>query len=112
MIALARCQQSGIGRGTLLLAGDEAQTVRPTDFEWAWLNDMLHDSIGAPQEFKLPVNLRSPRRIADLVNRAWDLYDHLSKQDRPSGNSYAEIDEIRRTRFCMPPCAGVTCRNF
>lgn len=79
--------------GSLLLAGDEAQTVRPTDFEWAWMNDMLHAIIGQPQEFKLTVNLRSPRRIADVVNRAWDLYDHLSKQDRPSGTGYAEIED-------------------
>jgi hypothetical protein len=77
----------------LLLAGDEAQTVRPTDFEWAWLNDMLHDTVSQPQEFKLPVNLRSPRRIADLVNRAWDFYGFLNKQDRPSGTGYAEIDD-------------------
>jgi hypothetical protein len=93
VIALARCAGAGGRHVPLLLAGDEAQTVRPTDFEWAWLNDMLHDSMGAPQEFKLPVNLRSPRRIADLVNRAWDLYDHLAKQDRPSGSGYAEIDD-------------------
>jgi tetratricopeptide (TPR) repeat protein len=76
-----------------LLAGDEAQTVRPTDFEWAWMNDMLHATIGQPQEFRLTVNLRSPRRIADVVNRAWDLYDYLHKQDRPSGTGYAEIDD-------------------
>ena len=93
MIALARHAGSAGRHAPLLLAGDEAQTVRATDFEWAWLNDMLHDSMGAPQEFKLPVNLRSPRRIADLVNRAWDLYDHLHKQDRPSGSGYAEIDD-------------------
>ena len=76
----------------LLLAGDEAQTVQPTDFEWAWLNDILHSTIGQPQEFKLAVNLRSPRRIADLVNRSWDYYDYLQKQSRPSGTGYAEID--------------------
>jgi hypothetical protein len=93
VIALARRAGPGSRPAPLLLAGDEAQTVRATDFEWAWLNDMLHDSMGAPQEFKLPVNLRSPRRIADLVNRAWDLYDHLAKQDRPSGSGYAEIDD-------------------
>ncbi len=77
----------------LLLAGDEAQTVRPTDFEWAWLNDMLHTTLSQPQEFKLPVNLRCPRRIANLVNRTWDLYDFLDKQDRPSGAGSAEIDD-------------------
>ena len=54
---------------------------------------MLHTSFGQPQEFKLSVNLRSPRRIADLVNRAWDFYDYLHKQDRPSGTGYAEIDD-------------------
>ncbi len=78
---------------SLLLAGDEAQTVRPTDFEWAWLNDMLHTTVSQPQEFKLPVNLRSPRKIAELVNRAWDYYDVLHKQDRPSGTGFAEIED-------------------
>ena len=77
----------------LMLAGDEAQTVRATDFEWAWLNDMLHSTLGAPQEFKMAVNLRSPRRIAALVNRSWDFYDFLDKQDRPSGTGYAEIED-------------------
>src|SRR5581483_9465010 len=27
---------------TLLVAGDEAQTVRATDFDWGWFHDMLH----------------------------------------------------------------------
>lgn len=78
---------------TLLAAGDEAQTVRPTDFEWAWLSDMLHHSFGPPAEYKLGHNLRSPQRIADLVNHVWDLYSHLAKQDRPSGAGRAEVDE-------------------
>ena len=93
ILCLARRLNSGGGRASLLLAGDEAQTVRATDFEWAWLNDMLHETFGQPQEFRLSVNLRSPRRIAELVNRAWDLYDYLDKQDRPSGTGYAEIDD-------------------
>ncbi|HUS08542.1 MAG TPA: hypothetical protein VMZ52_19715 [Bryobacteraceae bacterium] len=91
--ALARRLNAGSRPTPLLVAGDEAQTVRATDFEWAWMNDMLHTSVGQPQEFKLSVNLRSPRRIADLVNRAWDFYDYLHKQDRPSGTGYAEIDD-------------------
>jgi hypothetical protein len=93
VLALGRQLNAGGRHAPLLLAGDEAQTVRATDFEWAWLNDMLHTSFGQPQEFKLSVNLRSPRRIADLVNRAWDFYDYLHKQDRPSGTGYAEIDD-------------------
>jgi len=93
ILSLSRHLNSGTRRAPLLLAGDEAQTIRATDFEWAWLNDMLHESVSQPQEFRLTVNLRSPRRIADLVNRAWDLYDYLHKQDRPSGTGYAEIDD-------------------
>ena len=77
----------------LLLAGDEAQTVRPTDFEWAWLSDLLHSSIGTPSEHKLAANLRSPQRIAGLVNRVWDLYSHIQKHERPSGTGYAEIED-------------------
>jgi hypothetical protein len=93
VLALARNLNASGRYAPLLLAGDEAQTVRATDFEWAWLNDMLHTTLSPPQEFKLSVNLRSPRRIADIVNRAWDFYDYLHKQDRPSGTGYAEIDD-------------------
>ncbi len=93
VLTFARQMNFGKRRAPLLLAGDEAQTVRATDFEWAWLNDMLHDNFSQTQEFQLSVNLRSPRRIASLVNRAWDLYDFLHKQDRPSGTGYAEIDD-------------------
>ncbi len=77
----------------LLLAGDEAQTVRPTDFEWGWLSDLLHAQVGTPADYKLSANLRSPRRIAALVNRVWDLYSHVEKQERPSGAGYAEIED-------------------
>jgi hypothetical protein len=78
---------------SLLLAGDEAQTVRPTDFEWGWLSDLLHAQVGTPADYKLSANLRSPRRIAALVNRVWDLYSHVGKQERPSGAGYAEIED-------------------
>jgi hypothetical protein len=106
VLALAR-NLNATGRYVpVLLAGDEAQTVRPTDFEWAWLSDMLHTTVSRPQEFKLSVNLRSPRRIADVVNRAWDFYDYLHKQDRPSGTGYAEIDDDSPDQIlyaAMPP---------
>lgn len=93
VVKLASHLNEGGRQTPLLLAGDEAQTVQPSDFEWAWLNDILHSTLRQPQEFKLQVNLRSPRRIAELVNRAWDLYDYLNKQDRPSGSAYADIDD-------------------
>jgi len=77
----------------LLLAGDEAQTVRPTDFEWGWLSDLLHAQLGKPADYRLSANLRSPQRIAALVNRVWDLYACVEKQERPSGSGYAEIED-------------------
>jgi hypothetical protein len=78
---------------SLLWAGDEAQTVRPTDFEWGWLNDLLHYRIGTPSEHKLAANLRSPRQIAELVARVWDLYSVIEKPERPRGTGQAEIDD-------------------
>ncbi len=90
VVELAAC----LGRNArLLVAGDEAQTVRPTDFEWGWFQDLIHHRIESPQDFKLHMNLRSPVRIATLVNRVWDLYGALAKQERPSGSGIAEIDE-------------------
>jgi hypothetical protein len=77
----------------LLAAGDEAQTVRPTDFEWGWFQDLIHHRIESPAEFNLQTNLRSPRRIAGVVNRLWDLYGTIAKHERPGGSGIAEIDE-------------------
>lgn len=90
----------------MLWAGDEAQTVRPTDFEWAWLNDMLHHQLSTPVEFKLAANLRSPRRLATLVNNVWDLYAEVQKRDRPSGSSYAEIDDDSTDQVFHCTCAA------
>ncbi len=78
---------------TFLLAGDEAQTVRPTDFEWGWLSDLLHARLSTPSEYLLSANLRSPHRIATLVNQVWGLYSHLEKHERPSGTGHAEIED-------------------
>jgi len=77
----------------LLVAGDEAQTVRPTDFEWGWFQDLIHHRLVSPVEFNLQTNLRSPKRIATLVNRVWELYGAIAKHERPSGTGVAEIDE-------------------
>ncbi len=43
VLKLARRLNEGGRLAPLLLAGDEAQTIRATDFEWAWLNG-LHRS--------------------------------------------------------------------
>lgn len=106
LVQLAKAAGEPRGQpASLLVAGDEAQTIRPTDFEWAWLNDLLHHLLGTPAEHKLTANLRSPRRIAELVNRVWDLYSHLSKQDRPGGAGAADIEEDAADQIVY--CAGM-----
>lgn len=105
LVELAAAMNGGrSGSGPILLAGDEAQTVRPTDFEWGWLSDLLHYRVGTPSDYKLSANLRSPRRIAELVNRVWDLYGHVQKQDRPSGTGYAQIEDDATDQVLY--CAG------
>lgn len=91
-LAAAAGQRKGVPV-SIFMAGDEAQTVRPTDFEWGWMNDILHYRCGTPVEFNLSSNLRSPRTIAELVNRVWDLYAEVHKRDRPSGVGYAEVED-------------------
>ncbi len=78
---------------SVLAAGDEAQTVRPTDFEWGWFHDLLYELYGRPEDYGLGANLRSPRRIAEVVNAVTGLYAHVAKEERPAGSAVAEIDD-------------------
>jgi tetratricopeptide (TPR) repeat protein len=89
----------------VLLAGDEAQTVRPTDFEWGWLNDIFHQEVATPSVENLTANLRSPRKIAELVNSVWELYGHLDRRDRPAGQGLATIDDHAADQilYCAAP---------
>ena len=70
----------------LLLAGDEGQTVRPSGFEWSLLSRQLSDTLTAPQRFTLDTTLRSPERIAKVIERASQLYQRtgLERRLRPA----------------------------
>lgn len=81
-----------------LAAGDEGQTVRPTDFEWGWFKNLLSQAMTHPAETKLEKSLRYPRRIAELVNRASGLYATIAKGERPRDMRPAEAtDNINDT---------------
>ena len=69
----------------VLVTGDEGQTVRPTDFEWGKLKDLISNILKTPEDISLPANLRNPSSIGHLVNSARGLYQHLPKEDRPRG---------------------------
>ena len=68
----------------LLMAGDAGQTVRPTGFEWAPLNDLLAARLRRPERFRLDEHLRCPSRIAEVVDRASRRYADIEKEARPT----------------------------
>ncbi len=86
-VVVELCRAIGRARGCspwLLMAGDAGQTVRPTSFEWAPLNDLLSRRMRRPAEFHLEEHLRCPSRIAEVVERASDHYTVVEKEARPT----------------------------
>jgi len=69
----------------VLVSGDEGQTVRPTDFEWSKLKDLISNILKFPKDLSLSANLRNPGSIGHLVNITRGLYQNLPKEDRPRG---------------------------
>lgn len=79
----------------LVFAGDESQTVRPTEFEWAWLRDLVRAVLpdATFDDFALDVNLRSPSLLAEVVEATKNQYRVLQKADRPSGQTKTLADD-------------------
>ena len=77
----------------LLITGDEGQTVRPTDFEWPWLKNLLSKVLRPPEDLSLISNLRNPSKINRFVCAISDLYESLPKQDRPRGQEHIDEEE-------------------
>lgn len=91
---LARNQLNAAPKGQIVFAGDQGQTVRPTDFDWGVLSDALKTAVGAQAVGKeLDTNVRSPKAIARLVNHSWSLYKTIAKTTRPAGRATAESGE-------------------
>jgi tetratricopeptide (TPR) repeat protein len=101
------CAAIGVRSGVnpvLIVAGDEGQTVRPSDFEWGRLADLTANQIGKRTEFELPGNVRSPQNIAKVINQSWDMYRQLSKEERPRGYAVAQVDEASYGRVIYTTC--------
>ena len=85
VVELCRAIARARGRAPwLLMAGDAGQTVRPTGFEWAPLNDLLAERLRRPERFHLDEHLRCPSRIAEVVDRASRRYADIEKEARPT----------------------------
>ncbi len=75
-------------------AGDEGQTVLPTDFDWGELADLCTAYLEAPQQHELTANVRSPQSLVAVVNATADLYHKLARDQRPRGRASADPDEV------------------
>lgn len=104
VVARIGCDSGTMPR--LFMAGDESQTVRPTDFKWAWLKNLLTTVFGADLEIKdthLEENLRSPKLIGQFIEATQVQYQNFNKEDRPSGISYTKNNEaeVGRLIYCQ-----------
>ena len=89
----------------LLIAGDESQTVRPTEFEWAWMKEMtatVFEGVSFHEEI-LSSNLRSPLSIAEFVEATRAQYSLLPRVERPSGLTATDTNEqeIGKVIYCL-----------
>lgn len=95
----------------LIIAGDEAQTVRPTAFKWSLLADLVTLVLGGQHakrsDISLKENLRSPRSIGLLIEATRSHYRLLDKDQRPGGLNYAESESETdgKVLYCHVPLA-------
>ncbi|KLR59937.1 hypothetical protein IMCC26207_110176 [Actinobacteria bacterium IMCC26207] len=93
----------------LFVAGDEAQTVRPTAFDWGIFGDLLTlalgDAASQREEIALQSNMRSPKSVANLIKSTKSHYKLLHREDRPGDMSYIESDSDRdgKVLYCHAP---------
>ena len=86
----------------IVFAGDESQTVRPTDFKWANLKNLIYEIFGDVAEMGdvgLEMNMRSPMQIAKFVEATRSQYALFEKGDRPSGISYTAVNDSLNGRL-------------
>jgi len=96
----------------LLIAGDEGQTVVPTQFKWGRLKDTLWESVkdlaGDRQEWvsehKLDANLRCPRNVCELLDRASELYTELPRGHRPGDQTPPLEMQVHDARVIHAVC--------
>ena len=108
----AVARRSGNIAPSLLLAGDEGQTVRPVGFEWALLSELLSNRLQAPSQFFLDTPLRSPQGIAQVIENASRLYARFPRGRRPARQQHeagGQPIEARLFYVEVPDkCAAVT----
>ena len=100
----------------LLLAGDEGQTVVPTHFKWGGLKDAVEEALSelnpnrnhgdGVEETRLDSNLRCPRNVREVLDRASELYVELRKQERPGNQTAPSDGDIHDARLLLTKYAS------
>ena len=87
----------------VVVAGDEAQTVRPTAFEWEWLNELFTTLLAIPgtwiSDIPLSGSLRAPEVIAALITNLQEQYRRLPRAHRPSSVPYDSVNDDTEGRL-------------
>jgi AraC-like DNA-binding protein len=100
----------------LFLAGDEGQTVVPTHFKWGGLKDMVEEALSelnpgrnhgdGVEETQLDSNLRCPRNVREVLDRASELYVKLRKQERPGNQAPPSEGDLHDARLLLTECTS------
>ena len=82
-----------------VIAGDEAQTVRPTNFTWSEFKNMIYDvnnfkvenidSNNFVEHINLDESLRSPSQISNFLYAMRYFYSNIDKKERPSVKEFS-----------------------
>lgn len=87
----------------VVVAGDEAQTVRPTAFEWGWLSELFTTLLAIPgtwiSDIPLSGSLRAPAVIAALITNLQEQYRRLPRAHRPSSVPYDSVNDDTEGRL-------------
>lgn len=86
---------------TLLIAGDEGQTVLGTDFSWERLQETIKQYQNALHLTELQGNVRSPLPITELVIRLGNLYRLLESDSRPENNQTPGRNDLEGNVFIL-----------
>lgn len=84
----------------ILMAGDEGQTVRPSGFEWSTINTQIRESLEQNAEnIPLAESVRYPGSIAEVLDRASDLYSTVQRGSRPRKQSKSTSIDYRQAHI-------------
>jgi hypothetical protein len=84
----------------ILMAGDEGQTVRPSGFEWSTINNQIRESLGQNAEnIPLAESVRYPGSIAEVLEKASDLYSTVHRSSRPRKQSKSTSIDYRQAHL-------------